>query len=122
MTEDYKKKYPIGSKWKTRGGDIATVIYHNNDNPEMPIVAVMKNCGIPCQFNINGIYCRASKSNLDLIEPYTEPKRGVGYLNVYEDGHISSDLHQTRLGADKRADEGHLACIRVEWTEGQFDE
>lgn len=121
--EDYKKKFPIGSKWKTRGGNIATIIYHNDDDTNWPLIALVKNINRPATYTKSGYFnLNTSNHEFDLIEPYVEPKRGVGYLNVYEDGNISSDLHQTRLGADKRADEGRIACIRVEWKEGQYDE
>jgi hypothetical protein len=48
-----------------------------------------------------------------------EPKSGVGYVNVYPKGMF---FHQSRSAAASSASVGRLACIRVDWTEGQFDE
>ena len=46
----------------------------------------------------------------------TPPKK-VTYLNLYE-----GRRHHTRAEADKGAGTGRIACVKVEYMEGQFDE
>ncbi len=123
MTEDYKTKYPIGSKWKTRGGDIAEVIYHNDDDTNWPLIALVKNINRPATYTKSGYFnLNTVNHELDLIEPYTELKRGTGYLNVYDNGCTATYAYKTKLEADQKAVGSRIACIRVEWTEGQYDE
>ncbi len=55
---------------------------------------------------------------LDCVRNAPEPKRsGVIYVNCYRSGQAVR-----RAEADSNACEGRLACKRVEWTEGEFDE
>lgn len=118
--EDYKKKFPIGSKWKTRGGYVVVIVYHN-DHSKTPLVVVSDKIDHAISLSNDGKVPPFFGDNiLDLIEPYIEPKRGVGYLNIYNS--LISRLHETRQEADRFADKERLACIRVEWTEGQFDD
>lgn len=48
------------------------------------------------------------------------PETHVRYFNVYEDS--ISPPHFTRSGADDGYSKGRIACIRVEFKEGQYDE
>ena len=56
------------------------------------------------------------------------PEKIVGYLNVYgtrsQYGQTSYRLYDSRAIADAEADDmrGRIACIRVEFEEGRFDE
>ena len=110
MTEDYKTKYPIGIKWKTRGGDIVTVIYHNDGSYRRAIVVVRLKDGVPIGLYNNGGCFDDGQGVLDLIEPYVEPKRGVWYLNVYDDdGCMAAYAYKTKLEADKSADKERLS-------------
>lgn len=52
----------------------------------------------------------------DLIAPWTEPKKGTVWVNVYE-GHCHG--HTTRADADEGAGKTRLACVSVNWTEGE---
>lgn len=45
----------------------------------------------------------------------------VRYFNLYSDGLMCTD-HETRKEADYNAGPDRIACIRVEFKEGQFDE
>jgi hypothetical protein len=45
-----------------------------------------------------------------------KPERISAWLNVY--GHMCSDLYDTREAADAGADAGRIACIPVEFDEG----
>ncbi len=121
MTEDYKTKYPIGSKWRTRGGYVVEIVYHN-DHSKTPLVVVSDKIDHAISLSNDGKVPPFFGDNiLDLIEPYTEPKRGVVYMNVYEDGGFGS-TYLYKEEADAYSDCRRIACIRIEWTEGQFDE
>ena len=60
-------------------------------------------------------------SNLPEFQPV---KKYVKYLNVYRDG--SNDVifaeHETKEIADNQARSERIACIRVEFEEGRFDD
>ena len=45
------------------------------------------------------------------------PKKIVRYVNIYPDG-----THESRQAADRRASSCRLACVRIEYHEGQYDE
>jgi len=49
-----------------------------------------------------------------------EPTTNEGWVNVYGDRRGS--LYPTREFADAVAHADRIACIRVEWREGQFDD
>lgn len=49
---------------------------------------------------------------------YPPKPKIVGYINVYP----HSVMHDTRSSADKYAGANRIACVRVEFEEGQFDE
>lgn len=51
----------------------------------------------------------------------TKPPKRVVWLNVYPD-ESSGFFYNSRQGADHQADSARIACIRVEFEEGQFDE
>ena len=53
----------------------------------------------------------------DLVK--VKPKR-VLWLNVYPDGDSSS--HESREDADSRSLDGRIACLKIEFAEGQFDD
>ncbi len=63
--------------------------------------------------------CRA----LSAPAPKVEPRRFVRWFNVYPDGQVlfGRGGHHTKALADNFAGLGRIACIRVEFTEGQFD-
>jgi hypothetical protein len=53
------------------------------------------------------------------------PARHVGYVNVYQDGQAQGyKLKRTREEADQIASPlvNRIACVRIEYTEGQFDD
>ncbi len=55
---------------------------------------------------------------LDLINA-PEPKR-VSWVNLYPDQH--GDAYKTKAEADEFCAHNRIACVRVEWSPGQFDE
>lgn len=50
-----------------------------------------------------------------------KPKPIVRYVNLYP-SEMGSGVYCTRADADNRAGSKRIACIRIEFTEGQFDE
>ncbi len=48
------------------------------------------------------------------------PQKRVVYINAYDNGVVR--VCATRVVADTYGGKNRLACIRVEWQEGQFDE
>lgn len=70
--------------------------------------------------------CRTHSYNI--VEEWKEPKSGAYYMNVYSnnDGtYITVGLNDSRQHANDRSSSKNfkrIACVRVEWKEGQFDE
>lgn len=61
----------------------------------------------------------ASPDNLKLWTEYVEPKKGTVWLNVYENPSYGiTQAHMTRELADRGASKNRLACVEVQWTEG----
>ena len=48
------------------------------------------------------------------------PEKGVRYVNIYRQCDFSAN-HRSRLEADSVASPDRIACVRVEYTEGQMD-
>ena len=55
------------------------------------------------------------------FEYRVKPELQVAYLNVYCRQGFDK-LHFSREVADREGDESRLACVRIEYTEGQYDE
>lgn len=57
---------------------------------------------------------------------YVEPKKGVKYMNITYHGDVAGyqgSTWKSKAAADAGARPGRrVACIRVPWTEGQFDD
>ena len=75
-------------------------------------------------FGADGIEC--DLTGMIAKEPVTlenVPEKHVRYLNVYTygDGEIPR-LKESRARADAVAGNGRIACVRVEFEEGQYDD
>jgi hypothetical protein len=63
-----------------------------------------------------------------LVEEWKEPKSGVGYVNIYPDKKLGAyfgnikDIKSDAKQAAICSGQFLLACVRVEWKEGQFDD
>lgn len=56
-------------------------------------------------------------------EEWKEPKSGIRYLNIYDNPNARAYSYMTKDEADKTPSvDTRIACIRVEWKEGQFDD
>lgn len=117
-------KIEAGKKYRTRGGEEVEIL-RTNINCSDPVVGVItyKSTGGQSILSIlsfleNGSYLSREEHRLDLISEIL-PKRVV-WLNVYGDGgtcYASSPKKE----ADRVADPSRVACIRLEFEEGQFD-
>ncbi|MDE2105110.1 MAG: hypothetical protein KGL39_48170 [Patescibacteria group bacterium] len=58
----------------------------------------------------------------DIINVPEPPKVHVEYRNCYQRGVLNYYGYPSRVEADKEAGPNRIACIRITWTEGQFDE
>lgn len=61
--------------------------------------------------------CRA----LSAKEPKPEPRRFVRWMNMYP-GQKAIGVHGTKADANRTRAHDCIACLRIEFTEGQFDE
>lgn len=70
-------------------------------------------------------------NELDLIEEWKEPKSGVTYMNVYQyhdgevwEGTVTSKKENVERWAkeEEKLKNIRIACVRIEWKEGQFDD
>lgn len=62
----------------------------------------------------NGEQYKAGARIVNIARTFTR------YLNFYADGRVYS--HKTKDAADRAQGDRRLACVRVEGTEGQFDD
>lgn len=118
MTQDYKDKYPIGSYWRTRGGDKVVVVDYE-DNVLQPVVA----CHIAGEYvyrvDANGFSKFDSMD--DLIAPWVDKKRGEVWVNVYPNG-VGGLAYISKSEAQSSKCHDLLARVKVTWEEGKFDE
>ena len=63
------------------------------------------------------VMMREQYYDYELIEPWTEPKSGEVWVNINENGDLTASSNPALLNKSKP-----IACIKVKWTEGQFDE
>jgi hypothetical protein len=115
-------KIEAGKKYRTRGGNEAEVLKTDLRN-EQPIVGIVTHDdGSQCvyEWTVDGYYWPDDpRSDLDLISEI-KPKRVV-WLNVYDDDRPTVHSYHSREEADSYAYANRLACIRLEFEEGQFD-
>lgn len=102
-------KFTVGSQWKTRNGTRAVVVKDMGDLG--PLVWHEDTCEV-LQYNKYG--CYNCDTDCDLIEPW--PKSGELWVNIYPN---RAHNYETKKLADEYADSDRLACVRVEWTEGE---
>lgn len=62
-------------------------------------------------------------SELDLVNVPAEPRVRIAYINVF--GTASASIHRTRAEADSAPIvrcHNRIACVKISYEEGQFDE
>jgi hypothetical protein len=87
-------------------------------------------CGTPVAWHSDGRLVDRMAHEValsgDLIALWTEPKKGAVWVNIFDHMGVSTHIWSSREAADRAAAEiaadiGHrpLACIQVNWTEGE---
>ena len=69
-------------------------------------------------FTSEGVFQIDHQSERDLVREVKEKQ--VRYVNIYPNGTVFD--HKSKRDAENGAGTGRLACIRVEYKEGQFDD
>lgn len=117
FTKENPQMISMDKKYKTRYGMDVRLLC--TDGPGVQCVVGILD-GSVHRWNQDGAFMPYGRYDQhDLVED--KPERG-GYVNVYKNGAIG-DLHITRESADRaafRANE-RIACVKVTYTEGQFD-
>jgi hypothetical protein len=117
-------KIEVGKTYLTRDGQKARVICTDKKGKSGRSVVVLvlesKDTEHSITLYSNGAVYTGETSDLDLVSEYKEPVKIVRYFNVYADGLFFD--YPTREHADGRANDERIACKRVEFTEGEFDE
>lgn len=54
-----------------------------------------------------------------MVEWRVKPEKKVAWINIYADRSSSAGLHRSRSIADESAAIGRVACIKVEYEEGE---
>lgn len=104
----------------TRNGKSVRILC--TDGPGIqPVIGIIDGFIGPSFWTLDGLYLEKSYNQLsdfDLINP---PQKEVRYVNVYPPDEFSR-TYFTRQDADTLANNKRIACIRIEFTPGQFDE
>ena len=115
-------KIELGKTYKTRSGNSTYKVVCVDAPGEHPVIAYDVEGGVVSVFTSCGrLFNNGVDSGVDLISEVV-PKI-VRYMNVY----FPEDCHSSRGAADMHADANRLvgsriACIRIEYSPGQFDE
>ena len=112
--------FEVGKTYKTRGG-LDAIIYALHPNQRWAIHGAMyyENEIASRSWASDGKYAFNGESLYDLMPP--EPETHVRWANIYGDDNTVY-LHRNRKKADMGAAGSCVACIRIEWKEGQFDD
>lgn len=100
--------------YRTRGGMKAEVVGQIQSAPGHWL-GVLPKYGSQT-WEDSGIWDIRITSDMDLIAPWTDPKTGTVWVNVYDDHFMT---YTTRDYADRHAMSGRLACVSINWTEGE---
>ena len=111
-------KLEVGKQYKTRAGHRAVVVDFDGD-----YAAWHSDSRKTLWHRGDGLTFAALESRQspkDLISEWVEPKKGSAWVNVY--GEDSFGVYRTKSKADSAPTNCRIACVRVDWVEGQFDE
>ena len=109
--KENEMKIEVGKWYKSYYGGKVHIVHYNKDVPD------------PFFLDAFGNKHFEKEISEFLIEEWKEPKSGVHYINVYKES--DSFAADSRDHADSVASNYHddrIACVRVEWKEGQFDD
>lgn len=112
-----------GKKYVTRAGGVVMVL-GPSDDPVHPFLVFEYETGQTDTYTADGTFSVFGDSPyLDLIAEYVEPVKHVRYFNIYSHNELHGRGYCSREKADATADKSkRTGCIRVEWTDGQFDD
>lgn len=103
--------------YKTRGGakvEIAGRVESNGDYPWLGVAPdMLRSYSVGGAVLASGIHCHE-----DIVAPWVEPRKGTIWVNIYNNPN-STGGHSNRADADQSATDNRLACIQVDWIEGQ---
>jgi len=103
----------ITKKYKTRDGQDFTPL-SDKGRGNYPIIGFIGSAKVIQRWSKDGRFVGwPQEHHFDLVEV---KEKKVAYLNVYPDSHRSRNI------ADAYAAENRIACVRIEYEEGQFDE
>ena len=105
---------------QTRDGRAARIIATDRESAYYPVVALVERKGISqketlATLTIDGREVKGVSGPNDLINI---PEKHVRWVNLYPDSNTSRD-HQSRKSADDRAGPRRIACLKLEFTEGE---
>ena len=100
---------------QTRSGLPVTIIT-TEGRGKYPVLGYIDQDEVPFRWDENGEHTISDAFNLINV-----PEKRVMYVNVYNDNEPVYRC-QSRKDADEKECKKRIACIRVEYTEGQFDE
>lgn len=115
------KPFDITKPVQTVDGRPARIICTDRKGNDAPIVALVRDGKVECTH----YYC-APRIDRYLITVYGDekanlvnvPEEVTGYVNIYPDG----PPYSSRAEADSVAGSNRIACVKVTFREGQFDE
>lgn len=106
-------KIDITKPLKTRDGRNVTIISDKGRHPKHPIMGYIGEDTNLSFWTAEGAFFADEQSNRDLIH------LEEGYFNIYP---ANACMHPTRTMANAKASPDRLACIKVSYTVGQFDD
>lgn len=99
-------EFEVGKKYRHNGGQIATCV--GKGSTGLPIFEVKP--------GVKSFFVPTIAENW---EEYHEPKTGVTYVNIYLKARVAG--YPTRDLANQYGTSDRIACVKVNWVEGQFD-
>ena len=111
----------INKKYQTRGGRPVELLT-TNARGERPVVGYIGDWDNLIRWSLDGTnnsYSYLKAFDLVEVKPKPKPKR-VMWLNVYPDD--DAYMPRTRKDADDSSRGGRIACLKIEFEEGQFDD
>lgn len=112
-------KPEAGKEYRTRDGRKARVYAVDGCKPSPVHGAILTYMGwSTCSWRSDGAITAAGEVSNDLL-----PEKKTAYLNVYPPGSVSGRMHPRREDADNAIGTGRrVACVKIEYYEGQFDD
>ena len=103
------------NRCQTRAGKTVRILCTDQPYNGCEVVGVVD--AIPYVWSWRGEYGdEGQEHDMDLVEI---PKLQIRYLNIYKD---RSSIYGSRKEADRQSGNSRVACIRIEFRDGQFDE